>query len=79
MASGHSLPQFNLSVLGGTQKRFPQGHYHMKLLVSSVNPTPLPHADTPRDILPRGGISQVQVVAPQVLYQYQQLWDNRAN
>ncbi|GFV34322.1 hypothetical protein TNCV_4023371 [Trichonephila clavipes] len=25
---------------------------------SSVNPTPLAHADTPRDILPRGGISQ---------------------
>ncbi|GFX79194.1 uncharacterized protein TNCV_4747781 [Trichonephila clavipes] len=25
---------------------------------SSVNPTPLAHADNPRDILPRGGISQ---------------------
>ncbi|GFU14061.1 hypothetical protein TNCV_2536151 [Trichonephila clavipes] len=35
-----------------------------ELLFSSclfVNPTPLAHADTPRDILPRGGISQTNI------------------
>ncbi|GFV09804.1 DUF4817 domain-containing protein [Trichonephila clavipes] len=55
MSSGRSLPQINLGVQGGIQR---DSHKIMHASSSSVNPTPLAHADTPRYILPRGGISQ---------------------
>ncbi|GFV00152.1 hypothetical protein TNCV_4058231 [Trichonephila clavipes] len=32
---------------------------------SYVNPTPLAHADTSRDVLPRGGTSQGELVSSQ--------------